>query len=219
MSPDHLIEYWSVLDGQTVHPDDQAVLPPGQFAVDLEPLPWNGPLRSARAYILFINPGLPPDGVSPDDYEYEQRPVFREALRFNLTGNSPYIYLQCKFADHPGNRWASRLFGRDIGEVQADRMCVVQLVAYHCKDGGPAKRVARRLPSSQKSIRFVHEWVVPRANAGEIGLIVAQAAEQWGFSPADECQSTIVYRGGECRGAYQTVNTRGGRLLRRLISN
>jgi len=93
MSPDHLIEYWSVLDGQTVHPDDQAVLPPGQFAVDLEPLPWNGPLRSARAYILFINPGLPPDGVSPDDYEYEQRPVFREALRFNLTGNSPYIYL------------------------------------------------------------------------------------------------------------------------------
>jgi hypothetical protein len=179
MSPDHLIEYWSVLDGQTqtVHPDDQAVLPQGQFAIDLQPLPWNGPLRSACAYILLLNPGL-----KPTDHEYEQRPEFREALRFNLTGNSPYLYLQSRFADRPGNDWARLLFGWDIGDAHADKICVIQLVPYHSQDGGPANRVAQHLHSSKKSIRFVHDWLVPRAKAGEIGLILL-ARQNYGGSP------------------------------------
>ncbi len=212
MTPDDLIVYWSSLNGQTVHPDDRAVLPFGRFATDLQPLPWNGPLRTARAYFLLINPGL-----SPEDHEHELRPAFREALRLNLTGNSRYIYLQQRFEDHPGNIWARRLFGGDIGEAQADRICVIQLVAYHCADGDRAKRISRRLPSSQRAVQFVHDWLLPRAEADSVGLIVARAAEQWGFGPQDERESVIVYQGSECRGALQTANTRGGRLLRRAI--
>jgi hypothetical protein len=216
MSPDRFIEYWSVLDGQTVHPDDQAVLPPGQFAIDLQPLPWNGPLRSARTYILMLNPGL-----KPTDHEWERRPEVHDALRSNLGGDSPYLYLQSRFIDRPGNEWTRRWLGSDIGAAQADKICVLQLVPYHSEEGDKVKRVARHLPSSQESIRFVRDWLVPRAKAGEIGLVVARAARQWKLSPADECQSLVVYTNerGECRGAYQTANTRGGKLLRRLISN
>jgi hypothetical protein len=99
MSPDHLVEYWSALDGQqTVHPDDQPILPPGQFAIDLQPLPWNGPLRSARVYILLLNPRW-----KPTDHEWQQQPKVRKTLRFNLTGNGPYLYLDREFCGRPGN--------------------------------------------------------------------------------------------------------------------
>src|ERR1700730_6186425 len=119
MSPDHLVEYWSALDRQTVHPDDRATLsqlPHGQFAVDLQPLPGYGPLRSARVYILFLNPGL-----KPTDHEWERLPEVRKALRLNLKGDSPYLYLQSEFINRPGNEWTRRHFGRDIGDAQADK--------------------------------------------------------------------------------------------------
>src|ERR1700722_2438920 len=92
MGPDDLIDYWSALDGQTVHPDDSMVLPSGPFAIGLQPLPWNGPLRNARVYVLLLNPGL-----DDRDYEYEQRREFREALRQNLLGRGPYLYLINRF--------------------------------------------------------------------------------------------------------------------------
>jgi len=221
MSPDHLVEYWSALDRQTVHPDDRATLsqlPHGQFAVDLQPLPWNGPLRSARVYILFLNPGL-----KPTDHEWERLPEVRKALRLNLKGDSPYLYLQSEFINRPGNEWTRRHFGRDIGDAQADKICVVQLVAYHSENnkGDKVNGAARDLPSSRESLRFVHDWLVPHAKAGKIGLIVVRAAKQWKLSPADNCQSIIVYdsRKAEPLRADLTANSDGGKLLRRLISN
>jgi hypothetical protein len=182
MSPDHLIEYWSALDGQTVHPADRETLPLEQFATSLQPLPWNGLLRSARAYILMLNPGVPRDGTTRD-YEYEQRREFHEALRSNLRGDSPYLYRQSRFADHPGYSWAGEWLGSDISEAEANKICVMQLVAYHSKDNKPARRAARHLASCQESIRFVREWLVPRAKEGEIKLIVARAAKLWACLP------------------------------------
>jgi hypothetical protein len=111
------------------------------------------------------------------------------------------------------------MYGPDIDHAQADKICVVQFVAYHSEYGDPVRRVARHLLSSQKSVGFVHEWLKPRAKAGKIGLIVARAAKFWGFSAEDECQSIIVYKGWECRRALQTATSRGGMLLRQLISN
>ncbi len=214
MTPDDLIGYWSALNGQTVHPDDRLMLTGGRFATDLQPLPWNGPLRTARVYILLINPSL-----APEDHEWEARAIFLEALKLNLTGNSPYLYLQERFAGHPGNRWARRIFGYDIGEAEADRICVVQLAAYHDADGKRVKRISKSLASSRKTIDFVHTWILPRAKDDEVGLIVARAFDEWGFKPEDESKSVVVYQGSERRGAFQTINTRGGQLLRRFISS
>jgi hypothetical protein len=113
MSPDHLIEYWSILDGQTVHPDDQLVLPPGEFAIDLQPLPWNGPLRSARAYILLLNPGL-----NPTDHEYERLMNTSDGHRFkrrlgSISRGAVHIFI-CSI-DLPIVRATSGLGGYSAG--------------------------------------------------------------------------------------------------------
>jgi hypothetical protein len=214
MQPDDLIAYWSALGDRRVHPEDSSTLPSGRFATDLLPLPWNGPLSIARACILLINPGL-----NAEDYSYEKRPEFRDALTRNLAGNGPYLYLQQRFADHPGSIWARHLFGSGISEAHADSICVVQLVAYHFADGGHAKQAARRLPSSQQAVRFAHEWLLPRAQSGRIALIVGRATKQWRISSSDESPAIVVYQGWECRGALQTPGARGGQLLRKVIAN
>lgn len=212
MGPADLIDFWSALDGQTVHPDDRLLLPPGPFATGLQPLPWNGPLRDAQIYILLLNPGL-----DDRDYEYEQRREFREALRQNLLGSGPYLYLLNKFADHPGSVWARRLFGSDVVEAHAERICVVQLVPYHACAGKPATAVAPRLPSSKRAVQFLHSWLMPRARAAEIGLVVGRAVTEWGVGDQDKSDSIVIYRGPERRGALQTRNTRGGRIIRRYL--
>ena len=147
------------------------------------------------AYVLLINPRL-----SPGDHDHEERPDFREALRLNLTGDRSYIYLQRRFADHSGSAWARRLFGPDISEAQANKICIIQLVAYHCANGDLAKRVSGHMPLAQRIVRFAQDWLMPRAKANEIGLVVGRASELWGIISHDECNSIVVYRGSECRG-------------------
>jgi hypothetical protein len=144
-------------------------------------VPWAGPLKTAAVYFLFLNPGL-----SPEDVDYENRePTFVDALRANLSGADPYVYLLERFCSAPGYRWAKQPFGSDIGDVHSDRMCVLQLVPYHSKGGAPARRIAPRLPSSQQIRRFVHQGLMPSVLAGEIGLVVARAWRLWGIAPEE----------------------------------
>jgi hypothetical protein len=134
-----------------------------------------------------------------------------------LRGSGPYLYLLSRFADHPGSIWARRLFGPDIVEADAESICVIQLVPYHACSGKPASAVAPRLPSSRYAVRFLHGWLLPRARAGKIGLVVARATAEWGIDDRDEEESVVVYRGSERRGALQTRNTRGGQLIRKFL--
>lgn len=211
---DDLIAYWSLLGTASVHPDDRAHIDGGQFATTLAPVPWAGPLKTAKAYLLFLNPGL---STADESYETDNA-AFSRTLDANLRqGTQPYFYLREDFSDHSGHAWARATFGPDIGENRADRFCVVQLVPYHSKEGAIARRIAPRLPSSNAVRRFVGDWLVPRARAGEIGLIVARSARLWKIDAAAETDTLIVYRGWECRRALQTANTRGGRLLRKMI--
>jgi hypothetical protein len=210
-SASDLIAYWSRLGDARVHPDDQAFIK-SEFATTLYPVPWAGPLESAQTYLLFLNPGL-----SPDDESYEaNNAAFREVLRTNILGGTgPYFYLLEKFATHPGYSWARTTFGPDIREHETGSFCVVQLVPYHSKEGYVARRVAPKLPSSNLAREFIRRSLIPRANAGEIGLIVARSAKLWEVDDAAENDNVVIYRRWECRRALQTSGTRGGRLLRK----
>jgi hypothetical protein len=183
-----------------------------KFATQLYPVPWAGPIKSASVYFLFLNPGL-----SSDDFAYEKdNPDFSEILRANVRdGLQPYFYLLDKFSTHPGYKWASTTFGSDIRERHTGRFCVVQLVPYHSKDGAHARRIATALPSSMAIQQFVRDTLVPKARAGEIGLVVARSAQLWQIQREDDF--LVIYRGGECRRAFQTIGTRGGKLLRKMI--
>ncbi|WP_244472936.1 ADP-ribosylglycohydrolase family protein [Methylobacterium sp. Leaf100] len=209
-SVEDLVAFWARLGEGHVHPDDRQLVSQGSFALDLHPVPWAGALRSAKAYILFLNPGL-----SEDDPIEEARPAFKAALRDNLAGDQPYPYLLKEHATHPGFRWARQTFGPDIVESDAPDICMLQLVPYHSKGGAVATRVAPALPSSQMIRRFVREGLMPRVRAGKAALVVARSARLWEVT--DEEPGVVVYRGAEPRRAFQTSGSRGGRLLREML--
>jgi len=212
MTADDLIAYWSQIGSGTVHPDDGPYLGSQKFATTLCPVPWAGPLKDARVYLLFLNPGL-----SPEDFAWEADGTdFSSVLRANISeGSQPYFYLLDKFLAHPGHRWARATFGSDIQEHQAKHLCIVQLVPYHSSDGAYARSIAGKLPSSMAARRFVRDTLVPKARAGQIGLIVARSSKLWKIEGEDNC--LVIYHRGECRRAFQTIGTRGGRLLRKMI--
>lgn len=207
---DDLVAFWSRLGTAHVHLDDAAQVSRSGFALDLHPVPWAGPVRPARMYLLFLNPGL-----SGDEAAEEAGPAFAQAPRANLAGDQPYPYLLGAHATHPGYRWARQTFGADIAEADAPGICVLQLVPYHSEKGGVARSVASTLPSALAIRRFVHEGVLPRVRAGQAGLVVARSAKLWGKTTEEP--GVVVYAGAEPRRAFQTSVSRGGRLLRRML--
>jgi len=208
-----LLDFWGRLGDGLVHPDDRELLRPGDFATDLNPVPWVGPIATADVYLLYLNPGY-----SPRDLPYERvRPDFVRTLRDNLTGAAPYFYLLDRFADHPGHDWARDTFGRDIDQDDLRRFCVLQLVPYHSKEGYAARRAAPSLPSSKAVRAFVQESVLPAARRGDVALVVARSARLWGVESDEQNPNIVVYRGGDCLGAYVTPKTRGGKLLRQRL--
>jgi hypothetical protein len=89
MTTDEMIAFWSRLGGGTVHPeDDAALLMANRFETRTLPLPWTGPIKSARAFVGLWNPGL-----DPRDVPYEvSNATFRDDLRRTLQGNAPYVF-------------------------------------------------------------------------------------------------------------------------------
>lgn len=209
-SVDDLVGFWSRLGDASVHPDDVQHVSADSFALDLHPVPWAGALRHAKVYILFLNPGL-----SEDDRIEEARPAFGAALRANLSGDRPYLYLKKEHSTHPGFRWARQTFGPDIVETDAPDICVIQLVPYHSKEGAVATKVANDLPSSRMVQRFVQDALLRRVRSGDAALIVARSAKLWGVTAEEP--GVVVYGGAEPRRAFQTSGSRGGKLLREML--
>jgi hypothetical protein len=212
MTANEMVEYWSSIGSEMVHADDKPYLRADKFQTQLYPVPWAGPILSADVFLLFLNPGY----VSHED-EYEKQPKLARLLRDNLKGDQPYFYLQEEFRNHPGYDWAHRTFGDGIKEYLS-RICVLQLVAYHSTDGGEARKVAASLPSSKKTIKFVQDSVLARARLGKVGLVIARSSSLWGLDRVHEEKNIIIYRGGECRRAYQTPASRGGELIRQILA-
>jgi hypothetical protein len=214
MSAAELVQFWSSLGGENIHPSDVSVLPSNQFETRLAPVPWAGPINTASVFILMLNPGL-----SPEDIPYESgRGAFVNALRLNLSGDLPYLYFIRGYEEHPGHRWARGTFGWDLTTSDADKFCALQLVPYHSSGGEVARKIASRLPSSLAVQQFVRHSVLPRARRGEIGLVVARSSALWGLTGEREDQNVLIYQGAEPRRAYMTPGSRGGALLRRWLA-
>jgi len=190
MTTDDLIGFWSRLGTATLHPDDVAALcRSDKFETRLVPLPWNGPIRSARAIVALINPGL-----DPNDVPYEQgNRGFRERLHLNLEGNWPYVYFDQDYSDHPGAAWALTTFGRDFPIEFGDRFCVIQLVAYHSEDTKALSEIAQELRSAAVIKNWLHHTVLPQVRAGEMVLVVGRGAAKYGVSNEPETEHFVRY--------------------------
>ncbi len=192
--------------------------------VGLLPMPYVGNLQDATVYILMLNPGL-----APGDYfaEYEVR-QFREAHIRNLrqeftAGDSPFLFLDPRFAWHPGfTYWHSKF--ASIAQALAARKrithaealkhiagCVasLELIPYHSKNFG-AGPLLKHLPSARMMRNYVHEVLVPRAESNEITVIATRGVRNWGLTPS---ANILLYEGSETRSAHLTLGSRGGKRI------
>jgi hypothetical protein len=200
------VSYWRRLGAQCVHPEDRPFIASSDFETSLLPQPWVGPLLGADIFVLQLNPGL--DGA---ETEFERaRADFRSALRANLQGQSTNLFLDPRFRDHPGAAWVRRILGANATSSVASRICMVELVPYHSRSGGVARAVAPHLPSTAVMRDWVRGQLVPRAQRGEILLIVQRAARAWGLDTATPDKGIVVYSPGQARGGYLTPKTSGG---------
>jgi hypothetical protein len=183
----------------------------------LIPIPFIGPLRSARVFILMLNPGL-----CPEDYfaEIEWKP-YREALMANLQAASDFFCLNPAFAWHSGFRyWHGKLRQIVAGLASAwnvpyltalsrvaQQMAVLQLMPYHSLRFGLSDGILRSLESVRLMRSYVHEVLVPQAQRGEALIVVTRKSRHWGL-PNDE--HILVYDRQEAVGAHLTVGSRGG---------
>lgn len=194
----------------------------------LLPVPYLGNLERASIFVLMLNPGL---GAGDYFAEYEV-PGYREALISNLRQENgqneyPFFALDPRLAWtgafaywHDRLRriveelvWQRQLSYLEALSLMAIRVACVQLFPYHSRSF-KAHALAGRVESSRLAQQYVHEVLAPRAAAGEITIVVARQGEKWGL---DEGENVVVYRGGECRGAYLGPRTRGGKAIMRQL--
>jgi hypothetical protein len=183
------------------------------------PVPFVGSPLKATVFILMLNPGL-----SPGDYFAEEEDDFRTALQTNLKGESDFLFLDPRFAWHPGfYYWHGKLasvvrrvatergisYRAALGRAAA-QICVLQLVPYHSNAFGLSDRVVRQMRSPGLAKRFVHDQVLPRALRGEATVIVTRKVQHWGL---ESDSGAVLYEGNETRAAHLTEDSRGGRRI------
>lgn len=194
----------------------------------LLPIPYVGNLQRASVFILTLNPGL-----SPIDYYCQQHnKPFTEALIRNLCQENaddpyPFIFLNPRFSWHSGfDYWHGRL--RDIAQMVArkknkdhrsglqylaQKVCVLELVPYHSRSFGLSRSILDSLESVRLMVDYVREVVVPRAQSGEVAVVVTRKAHYWGLT--EDGQNVVIYQRSETRGAHLSLNSRGGELIAR----
>jgi len=222
---DNLIEFWGRVPQAPpfVHPEDATALRNlgvrlAQFDVDvgLFPQPWVGPIKTARAYVLQLNPGL--SGLETDIEETNSE--FRRALRDNLKGELPNLFLDNRFTSHPGRAWVeSHVRGVAPLAKLAAGVAQVELFPYHSATFKIPKRVLLTLPSVSLIRRWVNDTVLPAARSEKVGVVVQRSAEAWNLTSHPEGGSIVIYRGAECQGGWVTDRTRGGKMLKRILAH
>ncbi|MBI4082468.1 MAG: hypothetical protein HY423_07645 [Candidatus Lambdaproteobacteria bacterium] len=196
--------------------------------LSLLPIPYGGNLERAKIVILLLNPGF-----SYTDYWAETRvPQYRHRLKENIRQSFrgvkfPFLWLDPEFCWHSGFAWWERKL-RDVLTVIAKKefrssylkalqdlstkLAHLELVPYH----SPAFRahaLIRQLRSVELAQQFVRDVLVPKANAGNLTLIVTRQSATWGIPP--RTKNLVVYSGGETRGASLSRKSQGGKAILR----
>ena len=196
-----------------------------RFHLGLLPHPFCGDLLRASIYLLMLNPGL-----GSQDYfgEYEVPQYRREVLgtlkqRFSKSA-VPFYFLDPRFAWHGSFGWWHGQFVRIIERLAEDReisfaearrhlassIASIELIPYHSVSFNNAGGLAKKLPSARLAQEFVHNYVVPRARAGEAIVIVARRAKAWNLP---RFRNIVVYGPHEARGAHLGPGSSGGKRI------
>lgn len=192
--------------------------------LSLLPQPFFGDVARARVVILTLNPGLHPIDYYAEFCVREYKQAALDSLRRQFNPKYPFIWFDPRFSWHSGfSYWHGRFaglvnkFAVDLGIRRAKALsffaksvATLELLPYHSKSFGLPRRIMNKLPSVRLARSFVSDVLEPRAQSGEVQLVVTRKAKLWGLS---ENRKTIVYKGSESRGAYLTPQSRGGKAI------
>ena len=158
------------------------------------PTPFMGDMLNASVYVLMLNPGL-----DKRDYEWDEKPCYREAVlaslkQERLEGTLPFLFLDTKFAGHAGfGQWhrkygleklileLARKRGVSTEEARSElgkKLAVIQLVPYH-SDKFSQKRWLGRLPSVRLAQKFVQQTAIKRVRAKQAIVIAMRGVRHW----------------------------------------
>lgn len=159
---------------------------PEAFHTSLMPMPWVGNLRTAKVFLLQLNPGF-----GAHDYFGEHRVrEYRAMLQANLrqAEGHAFPFLGPEHSWHGGaTYWAPRLrkivdgLDGDWRRV-AEGTAVLELVPYHSEVFKLGQPKVNRLESVRLMRAFVREELVPAAKEGKCALITLRAHARWEVS-------------------------------------
>jgi hypothetical protein len=156
---------------------------PHAFHTRLMPMPWVGNLKTAKVFLLTLNPGL-----GAHDYFGEHRvPEYREMLMANLRQDDGHLFpfLRPEHSWHGGSAyWRPRLtpiVDRLHGSWLhcARRIAILELVPYHSEVFQLSDGRVNFLESVKLMRAFVRDELLPRSLRGECAIITMRGHERW----------------------------------------
>lgn len=174
--------YWARCGQHKMHPDDVAYLRDSPFVHDLLPCPFDGPLDKAKVVICLANPsyGEVQDQVSLNRLLLEMRSGEEE-----LPEMFDAFY-----------RKITRPMELPLEEVRKV-VAVFNVCPYSSAEmNGRTIRVAAGLPSVWQAQNFLRQVLVPRAQTGNIYLVLLRKHQLWGVTEgAEMCGNLHVVSG------------------------
>lgn len=164
--------YWARCGLQEKHPDDVAYLHNSPFVHELLPCPFDGPLENAKVVICLANPS--------HDKERDAAALNKLSLLMRSGEES----LPSEYDD-----FYSRITKPiDLPLVKLRTLVAVFNVCPYASESMKDEEIRRAagLPSVWQAQKYLREVLIPRAQTGNIYLILIRKLYLWGISKGVE---------------------------------
>jgi hypothetical protein len=169
--------YWARCGRKDIHPDDADYLAKGSspFNHKLLPCPFDGPLDKAKIVICLANPS--------DGYADVSEAQVNELVVEMRSGEEPLPKIFEKFYSK-----IVRPLRIPLNELRS-LVAVFNVCPYTSeKMDSAAERKAAGLPSVWQAQKYLREVLIPRAQTGNIHLILIRKLQLWGVTQGEEEQ-------------------------------
>ena len=160
--------FWARCGRHELHPDDAAYLTDNPFTAGVLPCPFDGPLEKARVVICLANPNYA---------KVQDKHALNSVLLSMRSGEEKLPEI---FAD-----FYRRITGPIEMDVDKTRelVAVLNICPYASAQMGDRQvRLASGLPSVWQAQQYLREVLIPRAQTGNIYLVVMRKLQLWGVT-------------------------------------
>ena len=184
--------YWARCGNLHQHPDDVPYLKNVPFTKDVLPCPFDGPLDKAKVVICLANPS----------YQY---------VKDKSELNSLILLMRSGEEDLPEmfSEYYKRITG-PIGEYSNDLKSLVAVFnvcpyASETMDAN-AERIAAGLPSVWQAQQYLRQVLIPRAQTGNIYLVIIRKLQLWGVTETESVFGNLRVADGNARNGVMSKN-------------